>query len=105
MGSCYNCRSRDTAEKRIIRHIHPDGRQPRAVKNLPATVCRVCGPVGFSGPVMDALEKIRAGKVLPAAYQSIPVFDLQNPQGQPERMKAGTGQSSSGRSPGEPLVD
>ena len=85
---CYNCRSRDREENRVILRIYPDGRHPRAVKNLPATVCRVCGPTGFSGKVMDALGKIREGQATPVAYQAIPVFDLQNPQARPEKVKA-----------------
>lgn len=85
---CYNCRSRDREEKQIILRIDPDGRHPRAVKNLPAAVCRVCGPTGFSGKVMDTLGKIREGQATPVAYQSIPVFDLQNPQARPEKAKA-----------------
>lgn len=87
MGSCYNCRSLDTAEKRIILRRYSGGSQPRIVKNLPATLCRICGSTKFSGKVMAALEQIREGKATPVAYQSIPVFDLQNPYGQPQKVK------------------
>lgn len=106
MRGCYNCRSWDTEEKQIILRIYPDGRHPRAVKNLPTAVCRVCGPTSFSGKVMDALGKIREGQATPVAYQSIPVFDLQNPQARPEKAKAAAAPAyAKSRAPNESAGD
>lgn len=85
---CYNCRSVDTEAPTLVRYFSSAGTSPYFLENLPATVCRVCGPTGFSSKTMCAFSQIDKGKAHPIAHRRVPVFDLKNPDAKPEKVKA-----------------
>ena len=89
--ACYNCGSIDTEEQKIIRYFRPARKNPFFVENVPATVCRVCGPSAYKGYVLSVIDRAEEGKVQPIATQKVRVFDLRNPQarndGKGDRLK------------------
>ena len=89
MTICYNCRSIDTEAPTLVRYFSSTGTEPYFLENLPATVCRVCGPTGFSGKTMGAFSQIDKGDAYPVAHRRVPVFDLKNPDAKPEKGQGG----------------
>lgn len=94
MESCYHCRSRDSVAAQIVRHFSPTGTASLYMENLPVKQCRVCGAIVFPVSSRAALRRGRAGELSPAAYRSVPVFDLQNPQARPEPAKSAAARPS-----------
>lgn len=90
MTICYNCRSVDTEAKTSIRYFSSGGPDPYFLENLPALVCRVCGPTGFSGKAMRVFTQVDEGNAYPIAHRTVPVFDLENPDAEPGKMAAAT---------------
>lgn len=91
---CYNCRSIDTEEDQIISYFSWAGDNPHFIENLPARVCRVCGPTSFTGKTVRVMEKINAGEVAPVGSRSVKVFDFNNPMAAPANTR-GTGSRES----------
>lgn len=81
--ACYNCRSSNTEELQNVRYFQWEGSKPFIVENVPAIVCRLCGPTGYSGSVLSVIERIRDGKGTPIGTQTVKVFDFNNPQALP----------------------
>lgn len=89
MEYCYNCRSRNTVENGTILYFQKSGAEPLFVENLPAGVCRLCGPRYYPGKVLTTLDnQVRGGRGTPIAHHRVPVFDLKNPDAKPEKAKA-----------------
>ena len=84
---CYNCGSINTEEQKTIRFFQWSGKTPFFVENVPATVCRICGPTAYSGKVLAVIDRAEDEKVPPIGSQTIRVFDFANPQARPEKVK------------------
>lgn len=89
--ACYNCGSINTEKPELVRYFQWAGKNPFFVDNVPATVCRVCGPTGYMGKVLSIIDRAEEGKIPPASTQMVRVFDLRNPlarnDGKGDRLK------------------
>lgn len=84
--ACYNCRSNNTEEQKFIRFFQWADKNPFFLENVPATVCRVCGPTVYSGKVLSVIDRVEEGKVPPIGSQTVKVFDFANPQALPKKI-------------------
>lgn len=92
--ACYNCKSIDTEEPKHVRYFQWAGKNLFFVENVPATVCRVCGPTAYSGKVLSVIERAEEGKVPPVGSKSIKVFDFSNPQAFPSNAQVSPARSA-----------
>ena len=91
---CYNCKSINSEEHKLIRFFRWAGKNPFFVENVPATVCRVCGPTAYSGKVLSVIDRIEDGTVPPIASKTLRVFDFANPQALADKINASPAHSA-----------
>ena len=86
--NCFYCHGIDTVEKGKTDYCIGELSNPFVVRNVPASICRLCGDESYSGDTVDTLDKIRKGEFQATDSQIMQVFDFDHLVRQATKEKA-----------------
>ncbi|MBI4769947.1 MAG: type II toxin-antitoxin system MqsA family antitoxin [Chloroflexi bacterium] len=72
---CYFCKGKLKSTQ--IRHVHPWKGRVYIFNRVPAEVCQQCGEVYLAPAVLEKMDRVTLGEVVPDSTESIPVYGFE----------------------------
>ncbi len=75
--NCFYCHGVDTIEEGKTDYCVGELSRPFVVRNVPASICRLCGDESYSADTVETLDQIRNGDYQPVGSVTLQVFDFE----------------------------